>query len=73
MWDRPRLSRLPPAKELPPQIPVLQNAEKVPASFDPNKGTEVVEATGISTVKLSDIPELLAPTAAEVFPSLAAK
>ncbi|MEI9954325.1 MAG: hypothetical protein WDO74_36485 [Pseudomonadota bacterium] len=49
------LMGLAPAKEVPAQVPVLRDAQKVANSFDSTTGTEVVEAAGISTVKLTDI------------------
>jgi hypothetical protein len=49
------LMGLAPAAEVPPEIPVLQDAEDVPNSFDSQTGTEIVEAAGVKTVTMADI------------------
>jgi hypothetical protein len=44
-----------PADEVPMDIPVLQDAEDVPNSFESVTGTEVIEAAGVNTVTMADI------------------
>lgn len=41
--------------EVPSEIPVLNDADEVPGSFDADAGTEVIDAAGMSIVKMSDI------------------
>jgi hypothetical protein len=43
------------ADEVSAEIPMLEDAEDVPASFDPETRTEVVDAAGVTSVTMSDI------------------
>jgi hypothetical protein len=49
------LMGLAPLAEVPSEIPVLQDAEDVPNSFDSMTGTEVVEAAGVKTITMADV------------------